>query len=75
MDKLYEELFRAMNQFRKLKFAEMFPMINRTDFFVMCTIMDKGENGKITISELASIRDFQNFKRVRRARICGAEYQ
>ena len=50
MDKLYEELFRAMNQFRKLKFAEMFPMINRTDFFVMCTIMDKGENGKITIS-------------------------
>ena len=44
MDKLYEELFRAMNQFRKLKFAEMFPMINRTDFFVMCTIMDKGEN-------------------------------
>lgn len=41
MDKLYEELFRAMNQFRKLKFAEMFPMINRTDFFVMCTIMDK----------------------------------
>ena len=54
MDKLYEELFRAMNQFRKLKFAEMFPMINRTDFFVMCTIMDKGENGKITISELAS---------------------
>ena len=54
MDKLYEELFRAMNQFRKLKFAEMFPMINRTDFFAMCTIMDKGENGKITISELAS---------------------
>ena len=80
MDKLYEELFRAMNQFRKLKFAEMFPMINRTDFFVMCTIMDKGENGKITISELASRAkmlpsDFQNFKRVRRARICGAEYQ
>ncbi len=80
MDKLYEELFRAMNQFRKLKFAEMFPMINRTDFFVMCTIMDKGENGKITISELARgrkcfLRDFQNFKRVRRARICRAECQ
>ena len=29
-------------------------MISRTDFFVMCTIMDKAENGKITISELAS---------------------
>lgn len=54
MDKLYEELFRSMNQFRKLKFTEMFPMISRTDFFVMCTIMDKGENGQITISELAS---------------------
>ena len=80
MDKLYEELFRAMNQFRKLKFAEMFPMINRTDFFVMCTIMDKGEwkdyhFGTCIQSENASIRDFQNFKRVRRARICGAEYQ
>ena len=80
MDKLYEELFRAMNQFRKLKFAEMFPMINRTDFFVMCTIMDKGENGKYHFgtciqSENASIRDFQNFKRVRGAWIRGAECQ
>ena len=62
MDKLYEELFRAMNQFRKLKFAEMFPMINRTDFFVMCTIMDKGENGKITISELASRANSRTLK-------------
>lgn len=54
MDKLYEEMFRAMNQFRKLKFAEMFPELCKTDFFVMCTIMDKGDNGQITISELAS---------------------
>lgn len=54
MDKLYEEMFRAMNQFRKLKFAEMFPKLCKTDFFVMCTIMDKGDNGQITISELAS---------------------
>ncbi len=53
MDKLYEELFRSMNQFRKLKFTEMFPEISRTDFFTMCVIMDKGENGQITISELA----------------------
>ena len=52
MDKLYEELFRAMNQFRKLKFAEMFPMINRTDFFVMCTIMDKGENERLPFRNL-----------------------
>lgn len=54
MNKLYEEMFRAMNQFRKLKFAEMFPELCKTDFFVMCTIMDKGDNGQITISELAS---------------------
>lgn len=54
MDKLYEEMFRAMNQFRKLKFAEMFPELCKTDFFVMCTILDKGDNGQITISELAS---------------------
>lgn len=53
MDKLYEEMFRAMNQFRKLKFAEMFPEISRADFFVMSTIMDKTENVQITISELA----------------------
>lgn len=54
MDKLYEELFRSMNQFRKLKFSEMFPEMCKTDYFVLCTIMDKGENGQITISELAS---------------------
>ena len=54
MDKLYEELFRSMNQFRKLKFSEMFPEVCKTDYFVLCTIMDKGENGQITISELAA---------------------
>lgn len=54
MDKLYEELFRAMNQFRRLKLSEMFPEVCKTDYFVLCTIMDKGENGQITISELAS---------------------
>ena len=55
MDKLYEELFRSMNQFRKLKFSEMFPEVCKTDYFVLCTIMDKGENGQITISELAKM--------------------
>ena len=74
--------FASMNQFRKLKFAEMFPEDRVGQIiFVLCTIMDKGENGKITISELASqsenasIRDFQNVKRVRGAWIRGAEYQ
>ena len=50
----YEELFRAMSQFRKLKFSDMFPNISRAEFFTMSMIMDKGENGKITISELAT---------------------
>ena len=35
MDKLYEELFRSMNQFRKLKFSEMFPEVCKTDYFVL----------------------------------------
>ena len=78
MDKLYEELFRSMNQFRKLKFSEMFPEVCKTDYFVLCTIMDKGENGQITISELAARAasgNFQNVKRVRGAWIRGAECQ
>ena len=84
MDKLYEELFRVDESVPQ---AEICGDVSRSDatgqiIFVMCTIMDKGENGKITISELACAErkmlpsgDFQNFKRVRRARICGAEYQ
>ena len=81
MDKLYEELFRSMNQFRKLKFSEMFPEVCKTDYFVLCTIMDKGENGQITISgtgcagEDAASGNFQNVKRVRGAWIRGAECQ
>lgn len=54
MGTTYEELFRAMSQFRKLKFNDMFPNISRAEFFTMSMIMDKGENGKITISELAT---------------------
>ena len=54
MGTTYEELFRAMSQFRKLKFSDMFPNISRAEFFTMSMIMDKGENGKITISELAT---------------------
>lgn len=54
MGTTYEELFRAMSQFRKLKFNDMFPNINQAEFFTMSMIMDKEENGKITISELAT---------------------
>ena len=56
MDKLYEELFRVDESVPQ---AEICGDVSRSDatgqtIFVMCTIMDKGENGKITISELAS---------------------
>ena len=54
MGTTYEELFQAMSKFRKLKFSDLFPNISRAEFFTMSMIMDKGENGKITISELAS---------------------
>lgn len=33
MGTTYEELFRAMSQFRKLKFSDMFPNISRAEFF------------------------------------------
>ncbi len=36
MDKLYEELFRSMNQFRKLKFSEMFPKCVRQT--ILCCV-------------------------------------
>ena len=54
MERMYEELFRAMNQFRKLKVGDMMPDISKTDFFMLSTIMDKGEGGKVTTSELAA---------------------
>ena len=54
MEKIYEEWFRAMGQFRKLKYGDMFPDISRKDFFVMSAVLDKGTTGKITISELAA---------------------
>ena len=54
MGSTYEGLFQAMSQFRKLKFSDMFPDISRAEFFTMSMIMDKGEEGKVTISGLAA---------------------
>lgn len=54
MERMYEELFRAMNQFRKLKVGDIMPDISKADFFMLSTIMDKGEGGKVTTSELAA---------------------
>ena len=53
MDELYGEFFRAMHQFRKLNVASILPDISQSELAAMNEIMDKGEDGKITISELA----------------------
>ena len=53
MDELYGEFFRAMHQFHKLNVASILPDISQSEFAAMNEIMDKGEDGKITISELA----------------------
>ena len=53
MDELYGEFFRAIHQFRKLNVASILPDISQSEFAAMNVIMDKGEDGKITISELA----------------------
>ena len=53
MDELYGEFFRAMHQFHKLNVASILPDISQSEFAAMNVIMDKGEDGKITISELA----------------------
>lgn len=54
-DDLYENLFRAMNQFHKLKFSDMMQNMSKADFIVMNVIMNKGKEDKMTISELAAI--------------------
>lgn len=54
-DELYEDMFRAMNQFHKLKFGDIMQNMNKADFIVMNVIMNKGKDDKMTISELAAI--------------------
>lgn len=49
----FEELFKAMHQFHKLRLGDIMPDISGADFWTMRNIMDKGKDGKITISELA----------------------
>ena len=53
-DDLYEDMFRAMNQFHKLKFGDIMQNMNKADFIVMSVIMKKGQDDKMTISKLAS---------------------
>ena len=54
MDELYGKFFESMHQFRKLNVASMLPDISQSEFAAMNVIMNKGEDGKITISELAN---------------------
>lgn len=54
MEKMYEELFRSMHQFRKLNVGAMLPGITKQEFITMGVILNKGKDGKITISELAA---------------------
>ena len=46
MGTTYEDLFHVMNQFRKLKFNDLFPQISRMDFFTMSMIMEKGKKDR-----------------------------
>lgn len=55
MDQLYGELFRAMGQFGKLRFGELFPDISKMDFFTMKILKEKEKGKQMTISELAAI--------------------
>ncbi|MBU5477919.1 MarR family transcriptional regulator [Eubacterium sp. MSJ-13] len=53
MNDKFEELFKAMHQFHKLRLGDMMPNVSGADFWAMRNIVDKGEDGKITVSELA----------------------
>ena len=50
----FEKLFRAMHQFKKLNVSDLIPGLNSSEFSVMGAILQMGENGKITSSELES---------------------
>lgn len=53
MNDKFEELFKAMHQFHKLRIGDMMPNVNGADFWAMNNIVNKSEDGKITVSELA----------------------
>ena len=79
-DELYEDMFRAMNQFHKLKFGDIMQNMNKADFIVMNVIMKKGQDDKMTISELAStarmpVSNLKNAEGIGRKRIRGTYHQ
>ena len=53
MKDAFEKLFRAVHQFKKLNVSDLIPGLSSSEFSVMGAILQMGENGKITSSELA----------------------
>lgn len=53
MNDKFEELFKAMHRFHKLRVGDMMPNVNGAEFWAMRNIVNKSEDGKITVSELA----------------------
>ena len=54
MKDAFEKLFRAMHQFKKLNVSDLIPGLSSSEFSVMGAILQMGENGRITSSELAA---------------------
>ena len=54
MKDAFEKLFRAVHQFKKLNVSDLIPGLSSSEFSVMGAILQMGENGKITSSELAA---------------------
>ena len=54
MKDAFEKLFRAGHQFKKLNVSDLIPGLSSSEFSVMGAILQMGENGKITSSELAA---------------------
>lgn len=65
MKDAFEKLFCAVHQFKKLNVSDLIPGLSSSEFSVMGAILQMGENGKITSSELA--RRPKHFRRLCRA--------
>lgn len=79
MKDAFEKLFRAVHQFKKLNVSDLIPGLSSSEFSVMGAILQMGENGKITSSELAAKTktlppaDVAHTARAGGKRICRAE--
>ena len=77
-DDLYEDMFRAMNQFHKLKFGDIMQNMNKADFIVMNVIMKKGQDddlGAGFYGKNAPVSNLKNAEGIGRKRIRGTYHQ